>query len=201
VLLYHGTALRHLPGIRREGIKPRGKLKGNWKHSVVSNPDNIYLTTAYPLYFAHNATKGDDDALMVLEIESEKLNLLNILPDEDFLEQATRKGGPAPLDKSMKVRTHWYRRRLESFCHLWKDSVDGLGTCCYRGTIPVAAIERVAVMSQGAYHKLVLVDGHDPTIFLMNYKLLGDKYRDFVRRLFAGELDATVMPFHKETVT
>ena len=32
--LYHGTAARHLPKVLKHGLKPRGKGKGNWEHTV-----------------------------------------------------------------------------------------------------------------------------------------------------------------------
>jgi hypothetical protein len=91
--LYHGTAERHLPAILRDGLKPRGKRKGNWSHSIESNADAIYLTNAYALYFAHSATdpKDNGDRSVVLEIDTSKLDSFWLVPDEDWLEQVSRK--------------------------------------------------------------------------------------------------------------
>ena len=94
--LYHGTAERFLRPILSEGIKPRGRKKGNWKHTVESNPHAVYLTNAYPLHFAANVA-NEKEKLAVIEVDTSRLHLLDIVPDEDFMEQATRNGnGPAP---------------------------------------------------------------------------------------------------------
>lgn len=190
--LYHGTSAARLPSILKDGIKPRGKGKGNWKHSVDGNPNVVYLTIAYALYFAWTATDiGKNEDLLVLEIDTAKLFPFDLVPDEDFLEQATRKGpglGLAPIEKSMKYRTAWYRRRLRGFSEYWKESVDGLGNCGYMGTIPPAAITRYAVISHERIAELVM-SGMDPSISLLNYKLVGDKYRNWIKWAFGDPLD------------
>ena len=33
-LLYHGTSERHVADILKNGLKPRGKRRGNWKHTI-----------------------------------------------------------------------------------------------------------------------------------------------------------------------
>src|SRR5262245_7314903 len=130
--LYHGTAERHLHKILKDGIRPRGAQRGNWKHSVESNPRCVYLTTAYPLHFAGAAVdpNAENDRLTVIEVDTSKLFIGDLLPDEDFLEQATRKSGPAPIDKDMKYRTRWYRKRAHEYQQHWVTSIKYLGTCC-----------------------------------------------------------------------
>jgi hypothetical protein len=186
VKLYHGTTERLVPEILKSGIKPRGKSSGNWTHSVESNPDAVYLTNAYALYFAGNAAK-EKERLAVVEIDSTKLNLFLLSPDEDFLEQASRKQnepGLAPTNKSMKYRTRWYRRRLADFWTMWMSSLENLGTCTYRGIIPAAAITRIAYIDHETYMQLIMYGGIDPMINLMNYKLMGTRYRNSIKRLF-----------------
>lgn len=195
--LYHGTAARHLASIRKHGIRPRGrKVKGNWKHTVASNPKAVYLTNAYALYFAYNATNDDDgkDQLAILEVDTDKLNIVQLMPDEDWLEQATRtiKGNKMAPFGGMSMRTMWYRKRILDYWHLWTKSLDGLGTCCYYGTIPPSAITRVATLSIAEHHRLLIEEGYDPIIFLANYKILGEKYRNSIKRLFAGEFQAHI---------
>jgi hypothetical protein len=186
--LYHGTSIKAIDQILDHGLKPRGKKgKGNWKHTIDSHPDAVYLTNAYAIYFAHTAAELDDD-LVVFEIDTGELNLLNLVPDEDFLEQATRKEGPAPTGASMKYRTNWYRRRLRDFQPHWTDSVDGLGTCAYMGEIPRQAIKRYAILP-AARRSEIIFGGMDPMIMLLNYKLVGDRYRNWIKWLFGDEME------------
>lgn len=53
LILYHGTSSKYLPSILREGIKPRKLTRqSNWKTTIESRNDMVYLTNAYALYFA-----------------------------------------------------------------------------------------------------------------------------------------------------
>lgn len=186
--LYHGTAAAFLPSIREHGIRPRRKGKGNYQHSVESNPKGVYLTNAYAPYFAYNATQADGASLAVVEVDTERLDALLLQPDEDWLEQVTRKAGPAPLDKPMKFRTRWYRARLAQYRHHWLDSIAGLGSCNYPGTIPPEAITRAVTITEIGYMRMIFHRGMDPTIHVMNYRILGERYRDSMKWLF-GDIE------------
>lgn len=190
MLLYHGTSERHLEAILRDGIKPRGKKgRGNWKHSVESNPSCVYLTTAYPIYFAGSAVRDDGrERLAVVEVDADDLDLFALLPDEDFLEQVSRKGGPAPTNRPMKYRTRWYRQRLREFSQYWQASIDGMGTCCYWGTLPAEAITRVALLDHDAHMRLIM-HGMDPMISVANFQYCQHKYRNYTHWLFGDPLE------------
>lgn len=72
--LYHGTARATVDSILAHGIEPRGKRRrSNWKHSVESNPDCVYLTNCYPLHFSLSAGKDLSD-LAIIEVETAGLN-------------------------------------------------------------------------------------------------------------------------------
>lgn len=191
--LYHGTSEEVARLALKEGLKPR-KLTGrsNWQHTVESNNYAVYLTTAYAGYFAM-ATGGD--RLGIVEIETDLLDPMFLVPDEDFLEQASRGQKVEGLRaKTMQGRTRWFRKNLFCFSHLWKTSIDGLGNCAYLSSIPAEAITRVAVID----HKHPLLMYHvDPMIMLLNYMIMGDKYRAISRWLIGETVtpqDVLLMP-------
>lgn len=185
--LYHGTSAATLPSILKEGIKPRGRKPGNYTATVKSNAQAVYLTTAYPLFFAQNSSEVGEN-LAILEIDTDNLDSKLLCADEDALEQISRgvlqKDCSVPLppeDWDMKRRTVWWRARH----HLYKAdaSLGTLGTCCYRGTVPTDAITRVAWIHSHVCHHLIM-GGFDPVICIQNYKIVGKTYEEGVQWLF-----------------
>lgn len=192
--LYHGTNAANLDAIRKRGIEPRGKRIGNWRHTVLSHPDCVYLTSAYAIYYGGCATKvhGNPDAkIAVLEIDTGRLDPFKLYPDEDFLMHATSESDlphHAPKDRPMQYRTRWYRRRLREFAEHWPASVEHLGNCCYEGVVPMAAVTRIATLDHLTYGMLYAI-GMDPVIGLGNYRVCGAKYRNFTHWLFGDPLE------------
>lgn len=183
-MLYHGTTEKYLADITTSGVCPRGKTgEGNWKHSCDSHPDAVYLSVAYALYFAHAALKDttDKSKLVVLEIDESQLEPERLRADEDAMEQLGRGRDGLPKSWSMLKRNEYYKKNLKKFPH--DVSIAALGNCTYFGTIPTKAIKRVATMTQSLYTEM-LMRGYDPTITIMNYRLLGDRYRDTTTWLF-----------------
>lgn len=73
--VFHGTSAQHLGDILQRGIQPRGKAVGNWP-DLPSAPDHVYLTTAYPLWYAYSsidATAYAMDMALLLEVETDGL--------------------------------------------------------------------------------------------------------------------------------
>lgn len=177
--LYHGTSEEVARLAIKEGLKPR-KFTGrsNWNHTVESNDYAVYLTSAYSGYFA---MATGSERLGIVEVETDLLDPMFLVPDEDFLEQASRGQKVKGLHaKTMKGRTRWFRKNLFAFNHLWQDSVKGLGNCAYLSPIPATAITRAAVID--AKHPL-LIYHVDPMIMLLNYMIMGGKYRAISRWL------------------
>jgi hypothetical protein len=187
MLLYHGTTKAVAQKALIEGLKPRGKREGNWKHTVDSRRDAVYLTDIYGLYFAYCASKEDsNDTLAVIQVDTQKLNQNLFMPDEDFLEQASRGRtgkGFAPSRKSMKERTKYYRKIAEHNRDLWHKSVENLGTCSYQGTIPPEAITKIAYVDTGKQKDIVFSAG-DASISLMNHRFCSNKYKATTEWLF-----------------
>jgi len=175
--LYHGTTETVARAALAEGLKPRGvtKAEGNW--DCASHEDAVYLTTVYAPYFAYSAVDDDKkENWGVVEVDTRKLGKEHLYPDEDYLEQVAR-FNPEEFDigPSMEERTDWFKEHLEDFKHLWEASLDGIGNCSFRGSVPPEAITRVAIFDPES-NPTVAVTAIDPTITLMNYKICKEKY-------------------------
>jgi hypothetical protein len=195
MIIYHGTAEHHLEAILKDGIMPRGKTrKNNWKKTVSSNPKAVYLTTTYALHFAASAVGNRREKMAVLKINTDDLNPFLFAPDEDFLEQCSRKQGvtdnddvpcPAYDGTNMRARTIWFRERvLQHFQPTWKKSTEHLGTCCYHGTIPPSAIEKWALVPTASHVSFA----SDPMITTMNHAIMGSYYRALMQHVFGEGL-------------
>ena len=177
MLLYHGSNEAFLPAIRKEGLKPRGTGKSQWK-KYPSRPDMVYLTVAYPFYFSLNI-EGRKGRPLVLEIDSRKLAQSCFFPDEDFIVQTMARGDTR---KIAAIHTD-IRNRLEDFQKNWKGSIKGLGNCCYKGIIPPTAIKRVCFFKPKARPFLARLM-NDPQISLLNFHICKAKYTTLVAWMF-----------------
>src|SRR5208282_4351454 len=81
--LYHGCSAKDLRSIMTNGLCPRQDKQSNWERNP-SRPDMVYLTVAYPFWYAlcHDGLAG------VIEIEARGLDRNRFFPDEDFLTYA-----------------------------------------------------------------------------------------------------------------
>lgn len=190
--IYHGTSASKALKTLEEGIKPRGSQPGNWESTVLSNPGMVYLTVAYAPYFSMCAS-GDED-WGIVEVDTDLLNEGDLMPDEDFLEQASRN---QKLPKKWKIngadmdtRTQFFRDHLTDFQHMWKDSVRLIGNLAHHGIVPKKAITRVTTFSPSQNPDMMMMAG-DPTISLMNYMVCGAKYRALSQWFAAREMDPT----------
>jgi hypothetical protein len=180
--LYHGTDGRNIKRMLRDGIHPRKiTRKNNWGHSVSSNPHAVYLTTAYAGYFAMLAAKTS--LLGILEIDSSRLDKELFRPDEDFIEQAARK-----TDEGMKERTKHFRDNIEDYSHLWKKSLEYLGTCSYAGNIPPSAITRASTFDYKK-NRYIARELLDPTITIANFRFCADKYQALTSWLIGDDIE------------
>lgn len=178
--LYHGTSAAVGVVARARGLSPRRDVgRQNWAHTSPSHPRAVYLTDAYPLYFAVQAAnncRSPQTHVAVVEVEADRLPKL--VPDEDVLEQVGRGQDDLPAGWTMRQRTVWYRNRLDDHAGrgTWEKSLEAMGTCAHLGAVPPEAITRVALvnLSEGA---ALLFEGMQPAICLANYKWCGEDYR------------------------
>lgn len=193
--LYHGTSTAALGGILRGGIHARGKRKTEWDRDGFPSKDFlVYLTTAYPLFFAQNAAQNRHGSWpMVVEVESAGLSLL---PDEDFVGQVLwdgkrtglklhrRFGNPSTLQElNATIDPRWYTDQHG------RESLESLGTCAVEHRVPLEAITRIAVLNP-VESRSILFRAMDPAISILNFKTVGPNYRELV----ALVMDGTPLP-------
>jgi len=216
MLLYHGTNEEAAQNALKEGLKPRANtsLKGNWKHTVDSRDDCVYLSKVYAPYFAGCATENGRWA--IIEIDTTRLDESLFLPDEDYMQQATVKaeipdepfyGGlrRANLAKDAKERlfkrNDWFRRNLHEYRAFWEQSIDRIGNCCYQGIIPGEAITRTSLFDT-ASNPTVMMNSMDPTISIMNYQFMKPQYEALTKWFMDDEFDPKdIFLFSKEIWT
>ena len=209
--LYHGTTEAIARGASTNGIQTRDTsgAGGNWEHSVDSAGDCVYLSVAYASYFAYCAA-ANGESWGIIEVDTNLLDTDDMRPDEDFLEQATRKQEvPIPKDdfddeahiydelreandikdgqERMKARTEFFRENMEWYAQHWEDSIKFLGNCSHFGDIPPSAITRVTIFDPTSNAGMAMAV--DPSITLLNYKICEGKYRAITKWLAGYEVD------------
>jgi len=178
MLLYHGTTETQLNQIRLTGLRPRGKRKSNYTE-YPSRKDMVYLTNAYPFYYALNTSDEEPDIAAVLEIDTDHLTPANFYPDEDFITQAMKD----VQDEDFHKTHDRVRDGLLAYQQHRQLSLERIGNCCYRGTIPLDAITRVCYFDSDKRTTLMMVC-LDPTISIMNYSVCREKYQSLVSWMF-----------------
>ena len=180
VTLYHGTSTKYLDDILLKGITPRhNKGIGNWSGNP-SHPLMVYLSDAYPVYFAQQSVNAynekncdsEKDEPVVLEVI---VDTKRLYPDEDFLEQYHRiapQWKDAVEKTTMQERTIYFKQNLLDYKDDYQTSLFGLGNCCHKGVIKPKNIVRYSILD---YNEIL--NYSDPSINLQNYQLLGGRYR------------------------
>ena len=205
--LYHGTTERVAQLALQSGLRPRGDtgVESHWE-DCPSSDDHVYLTVAYAPYFAMGATHEEGSGRWaIIEIDTDRLPYGEdwLMPDEDFLEQATRSpedrqrfqelsesqaDWTLPADADMVERTRWFREHLHWFSEHWEQSIKGLGNCTYNGEIPPEAITRICFVEPADLNPICNM-ALDPTITLLNYRMCESKYRSLTQWLFGDEVE------------
>jgi len=199
--LVHGTSLEVVDKIVKAGLTPRGKRKSLWE--VPSNNQSIYLTNAYALHFATNASKQHG---ALIEIDTAELSPEYLFADEDALEQTYRHNRAALPEelKEMPMRqlTEWFSKQLQQakmlgYDHVW--SLRTLGNCCYMGGIPESAVTRIVQIKD--LNKAWWLGFFDPSISLANYKFVGEKYQQSQMVLMGRTEEAIEHTHNKQDIS
>lgn len=208
--LYHGTSEAYAGNILKEGIFPRS-ITGvsNWKNTIESSDENVYLTTAYAGYFASQACKNDENWL-ILEIDTDKLVEDNLLPDEDYVAQQLKsflssidfsKEELNPLmlkwvkiaeSRDLYQLTEEVKNCITEFKGWWEYSIEFMGVCCYRGVVTPEAITKAIVYNPNDNLDMTWTV-LDPTISIANYRFCGPKYREIMKWFMLEEPNMDVI--------
>ena len=185
LILYHGTSTEFLPQILEKGLLPRSitGLKSHWDGDVESKPEFVYLTTAYPVYFAIHAAAAaaaENSNPVVLKI---RINKKELYPDEDFVDyclcSTDRTKIPGSFNPSINL--HDYQQLAPA-------------SLKYNGIVSVKSVNKKNIISHielESTYKLLFIGG-DSMPIPMNYKILGEFYRNCMKILFEQGLDAAV---------
>lgn len=179
--IYHGTIFKNLKTILSEGIRPRG-LDGftNWVENP-SHPEMVYLSTAYPFYFAQCAGTRHKK-FVIFEIDFESLDPDNLYPDEDFIFQSIKEEDRIPLHEIRSLLAE----PVSGYKRYYLNSLFGIGNICHRGVIDKKFIKRYCIVNFKQRPHLS-ISCLDPSIGILNYKFCGKKYEHMVRWFFGDE--------------
>ena len=189
-MLYHGTDAEHIDDIFEEGLKPRQTTgRSNWSHSdMESIPNHVYLSRLYGIYFGKCAVENPfEEDFAVFEIDVRRLNHDQLYPDEDYIVMAIRDDiidldlGEKWEGASLKEKTRAIRNQIAQFQSYWDASLAQLGNISYRGTIPPGAIRKASHIHDPP---MEFVTALDPTISIMNARVLGPKYEWYTNLIF-----------------
>jgi hypothetical protein len=195
MILYHGTSEYAARSAQGGGVLPRSLHRGkpNWSHAYTGNRHAVYLTDAYPVTYAVEATDnqitrtGQQQRLAIIEIDTIALDVAKLVPDEDVLEQARRGKDGLPVAWSMLRRSRYYQARLQQEAAHWQTSLALLGTCAYMGVIPPIAIKRVALIDYQQAATAVWF-ALNASVTLANYRLIGVEHKAITRWFFGDPM-------------
>lgn len=191
MILYHGTSERHAELIIKEGLAGRKYtvMPSNFTEHP-SHEEMVYLSNCYAPYFAAH-TSQQDGRWAIIEVDVTEENLL---PDEDFLEQTSRH--QQTVDGTLQERTRAFKKDLRNYDHLALESLMHLGTVAHDGRILSSEIQRVAFFDSSKNMYLAIM-AMDPTISILNHRIMGRHYETLTRWLF--EPDVTAEALHSMT--
>ncbi len=191
ITLYHGTSFQHWQSIKKNGLLPRGQLDtdGNWEGDVISKPELVYLTTAYPVYFALQAA-GEDHNLLVLEVEVE---VEDLYPDEDFIAYALKQKPFADLPLAEVIKhIHPF-----DFKELATRSLEYNGVVSTK-RIPPERIINHCVLEMTKHVRPIMWLGGDSMPIPLNYQILGKQYCKYMKIMLRDGVDAAFKEAQKD---
>jgi hypothetical protein len=188
MILYHGTSTKHMDSILKNGLQPRTVTgNSNWSGKIESKSGFVYLSTAYPVYFAVAAAREDHEQLLVLQVEVAKRDLY---PDEDFVAYALHESGIQKFAR-MKLQDIIPLVNLEVYKSFAEKSLKHNGLAAVK-FVPPTKIKGHVVIDLHKNIQEVMSIGGDAIPSPIPYMVLGEHYRKCMKALFAGGLAAAM---------
>ncbi len=164
LILYHGTSKENALKIQKEGFKINQKT--NW--DISSKEGFIYLTECYGPFFAMNCdNKGHGLALIKVEVDCD-----DCYPEDDFLMMALKK---YPYTKQQLNKVNF-----EDYKYLWKKSIEHLGNVAVKP-------DKIKILGITFFESKKLLYLFDPIISPINFKIMGNYYKEFSDWIFQGK--------------
>ena len=142
IILYHGTDIETAKKISKSGLKP---TKSHWDNCP-SHDDHVYLTDTFPIRYGISKSTSSDLDEQKISVVRINISEDNLYPDEDYLAQIPKQfynqmGLDIKIaDMELIEKTIYYRDNIEKYKHLWKNSLEMLGTCSHKGRIKIKHI-------------------------------------------------------------
>jgi len=176
LILYHGTSEKNAKMIEKEGFVSDKKY--NWK--VKSKNGFVYLSSAYaPFYAMGSNRKGNGLALIKVEVDSK-----DCFPEDDFLMIIVKnQNAKSPDDIKMSVtytQEELDKVNLEDWKHFWKNSLEYMGNVAVRP-------EKIKILGIRYFDGKDLLWKCDPVISTLNFKIMGDYYKELTEWIFEGK--------------
>lgn len=183
MILYHGTSTEYRKKILSEGILPRGITdnQGTWPE-VPSKFDLVYLTTAYPVYYAVPTVKKGKNLLIV------KVDVLkeSLYPDEDYIAHLIKQ-----TKKQISLKVISLSINPKKFKEYAESSLRFMGNVCLEKVEKEQIIDTKIIKVKDV--NTILSMGGDAIPSPINYKICGHYYRQCMRYIFGETKTKPVM--------
>jgi len=191
MILYHGTTARHLHAIHQHGLLPRRTTgESNWSGNVASKEEFVYLTDAYPVYYAVGPAFAVESApadLLILKVD---VNEDRLYPDEDFIAWALTNGIQGVRQAEMNPYID-----PRSYKDMWRLSLEHNGVVCTPEVSPERILDHHVIGRSET--ELIFELGVEPMPTPENYGLIGSHYRRCIEVLFEQGPDAALRVFRQ----
>lgn len=161
ITIFHGTSEKFAKQIMKEGFK--ANINHNW--NVKSKGSFVYFSYAYAPFYS---MKHDTNKLAIIKVSIECKDLY---PEDDFLMRVL--GHPIYTQEELNnVNFRMYKK-------FWKESLEYMGNVACKPN-------KIKILGVTYFNGEKMLYKCDPVISPMNFKILGEYYKEFTEHIFNG---------------